>query len=260
MGEQSVVVTSEGQVAIVRLNEPRTMNAMSAGVREGLTREIPRLLDDPGVRCLVITGTDGAFCAGGDIRNMDDRRPTDTRARMHRHYKGWAGRLLKAEKPVVMAVNGAAAGAGVSLALMGDLIIASRTAYFTTAFARLGVVPDLGLIATLPRAIGMARAKDMLLTSRKVPAEEAWQMGLVARLAEPSELMSNAIEAAQALAAGPTVTLGLIKRLLQRAYEGSFDEYLEVEAFAQAVAMSTQDFEEGVAAFKEKRRPKFQGR
>lgn len=260
MSEASVIVTVEGQVAIVRLNEPKSMNALSADIRESLTREIPRLLDDPAVRCLVITGTGGAFCAGGDIRNMDDRRPTDTRARMHRHYKGWVGRLLKAEKPVVMAVNGAAAGAGVSLALMGDILIASREAYFTTAFARLGVVPDLGLIATLPRAIGMARARDMLLTSRKVPAEEALQMGLVARVVEPDQLMPAVMEAAQALANGPTATLGLIKRLLQRAYEGSFDEYLEAEGFAQAVAMSTSDFAEGVAAFREKRRPKFQGR
>lgn len=260
MSEPSVVLTREGSVAIIRLNEPRTMNAMSAGIKEALVRDLPSLLDDPDVRCLLITGTGDAFCAGGDIRNMAERRPKDTRERMRKNYYGWVSRLLKAEKPVVMAVNGAAAGAGVSLALMGDLVLASRTAYFTTAFARLGVVPDLGLIATLPRAIGMARAKDMLLTTRKVPAEEAWQMGLVARLVEPLELMPQAIEAAQALANGPTITLGLIKRLLQRAYEGSFDEYLEAEAFAQAVAMSTDDFQEGVAAFREKRRPKFQGR
>ena len=259
MAEASVVVTMEGQVAVLRLNEPKSMNALSAGVRDALTRDVHRLLDDAQVRCLLITGTDGAFCAGGDIRSMDDRRPTDTRARMHRHYRGWASRLLRAEKPVVMAVNGAAAGAGVSLALMGDIIIASRTAYFTTAFSKLGVVPDLGLIATLPRAVGMARARDMLLTSRKVPAEEALQMGLVARVTEPALLMPVALEAAQALASGPTMSLGLIKRLLQRAYDHSIDEFLEAEGFAQAVAMTTQDFEEGVAAFKAKRKPQFKG-
>jgi 2-(1,2-epoxy-1,2-dihydrophenyl)acetyl-CoA isomerase len=260
MAEDSVVVTMEGQVAVLRLNEPRSMNALSAGVREALTRDVHRLLDDAQVRCLLVTGTDGAFCAGGDIRSMDDRRPTDTRARMHRHYRGWASRLLRAEKPVVMAINGAAAGAGVSLALMGDIVIASRTAYFTTAFSKLGVVPDLGLLATLPRAVGMARARDMLLTSRKVPAEEALQMGLVARVTEPALLMPVALEAAQALANGPTVSLGLIKRLLQRAYDHSIDEFLEAEGFAQAVAMTTQDFEEGLAAFKAKRKPQFRGK
>lgn len=259
MAEASVIVTMEGQVAILRLNEPKSMNALSAGVREALTRDVHRLLDDAQVRCMLVTGTDGAFCAGGDIRSMDDRRPTDTRARMHRHYRGWASRLLRAEKPVVMAVNGAAAGAGVSLALMGDIIIASRAAYFTTAFSKLGVVPDLGLIATLPRAVGMARARDMLLTSRKVAAEEALQMGLVARVTEPALLMPVALEAAQALASGPTMSLGLIKRLLQRAYDHSIDEFLEAEGFAQAVAMTTQDFEEGLAAFKAKRKPQFKG-
>jgi 2-(1,2-epoxy-1,2-dihydrophenyl)acetyl-CoA isomerase len=260
MAEASVVVTIEGQVAIVRLNEPKSMNALSAAIREALTSEIPRLLDDPAVRCLVITGTGGAFCAGGDIRNMREERPKETRERMHRHYEGWTRRLLKAEKPVVIGVNGAAAGAGVSLALMGDILIASREAYFTTAFVRLGAMPDLGLVATLPRAIGMARARDMLLTSRKVPAAEALQMGLVARVVEPDRLMPAVMEAAQALADGPTTTLGLIKRLLQRAYDPSLDEYLEAEGFAQAVAMSTDDFREGVAAFRGKRRSKFQGR
>ena len=260
MSEASVIVTIEGQVAIVRLNEPKSMNALSAGIRETLTHEIPRLLDDPAVRCLVITGTGGAFCAGGDIRNMREEQPKQTRERMRGHYDGWTRRLLKAEKPIVMAVNGAAAGAGVSLALMGDILIASREAYFTTAFVRLGAMPDLGLVATLPRAIGMARARDMLLTSRKVPAEEALQMGLVARVVESDRLMPAVMEAAQALADGPTTTLGLIKRLLQRAYDPSFDEYLEAEGFAQAVAMSTDDFREGVAAFRDKRRPKFQGR
>jgi 2-(1,2-epoxy-1,2-dihydrophenyl)acetyl-CoA isomerase len=259
MSEASVVVTIEGQVAVVRLNEPTSMNALSAGIRETLTREIPRLLDDPAVRCLVITGTGAAFCAGGDIRNMREERPKGTRERMRRHYDGWTRRLLKAEKPVVIAVNGAAAGAGVSLALMGDILIASREAYFTTAFARLGAVPDLGLVATLPRAVGMARARHMRPTSRKVSAEEALQMGLVARVVEPDQLMPTVIEAAHDLASSPTVTLGLIKRLLQRAYDSSFDEYLEAEGFAQAVAMSTDDFREGVAAFREKRRPKFQG-
>jgi len=257
---EAVKVERHGAVAVLRLDDPSAMNALSPAVKAGMEANVPRLVADAAVRAIVITGTGKAFCAGGDIRAMDDRRATDTRARMHRHYRGWASRLLKSEKPVVMAVNGAAAGAGVSLALMGDIIIASRTAYFTTGFARLGAVPDLGLIATLPRAIGMARARDMLLTSRRVPADEALQMGLVARVTEPADLMPAALEAAHALASGPTVTLGLIKRLLQRAYDHSFDEYLEAEGFAQAVAMTTEDFEEGVAAFKEKRKPRFQGK
>jgi 2-(1,2-epoxy-1,2-dihydrophenyl)acetyl-CoA isomerase len=260
MSEASVVVTMEGPVAIIRLNEPRSMNALSHSIREALTSEVPRLLAEPDVRCLMFTGTGDAFCAGGDIRNMEKATPQHTRERMRRHYTGWFGALMRGEKPVVIAVNGATAGAGVSLTLMGDLVIASKAAYFSTGFIRIGAVPDLGLVATLPRAIGMARARDMLLTSRKVPAEEALQMGMVARVVEPAALMGEALEAAKSLAALPTVTLGLIKRLLQRAYEGSFDQFLEAEAFSQAVAMSTEDFQEGINAFREKRRPQFKGR
>jgi 2-(1,2-epoxy-1,2-dihydrophenyl)acetyl-CoA isomerase len=182
------------------------------------------------------------------------------RSRMQNSHGRFISRLLKAEKPVITAVNGAAAGAGFSLALLGDIILASKSAYFLTAFSRLGACPDLGLLATLPRAIGMARAKDILLTSRKITADEAWQMGLVSRVVEPAALLDTAMETAEALAAAPTVTIGLIKRMLLRAYDTSIDEFLDQEAFAQAIAQSTEDFVEGVEAFRGKRKPQFKGR
>jgi 2-(1,2-epoxy-1,2-dihydrophenyl)acetyl-CoA isomerase len=260
MAEESVVISRKGGVALIRLNEPKSMNALSAGIREGFYGALPGLLEDPEVRCIVITGTGDAFCAGGDIRNMGVKPAPAIRSRMQNSHGRFISRLLKAEKPVITAVNGAAAGAGFSLALLGDVILASRSAYFLTAFSRLGACPDLGLLATLPRAIGMARAKDILLTSRKVTADEAWQMGLVSRVVEPAALLDTAMETAEALAAAPTVTIGLIKRLLLRAYDTSIDEFLDQEAFAQAIAQSTEDFIEGVEAFRGKRKPKFKGR
>lgn len=259
MSEDSVVVTREGAVAIVRLNEPKTFNAMSPTLRAGLIEKIPDLVDDEAVRAIVITGTGTAFCAGGDIRAMKPRDPHGSLKRLTGHHR-WAASLLKSRKPVVTAVNGVAAGAGVSLALMGDIILASRESYFTTAFTRLGACPDLGLIATLPRAIGMVRARDLLLTSRKVEAEEAWRMGLVSRVVEPASLMATALEVATELARGPTVTFGLIKQLLLRAYEPSIDNFLEAEAFGQAMAQSSDDFVAGAEAFLAKRKPVFQGR
>lgn len=258
MSEESVIVTRKGGVAIIRLNEPKSMNAMSAGIKAGLDGCVPTLLEDDSVRSILITGTGEAFCAGGDIRNMGRATPASTRERMRRSYR-WAGRLLKADKPIVTAVNGAAAGAGVSLALMGDVVIASKTAYFTTGFVKIGVVPDLGLLATLPRAVGTLRAKDMLLTSRKVSAEEAVQIGLATRLVEPAELLDKAMEVAEQFANGPTIAYGLLKKMVSKAYDASFDEFLDAEAFAQGTVMASEDFIEGITAFREKRRPKFNG-
>lgn len=260
MSEESVVITRKGQVVLVRLNEPKSMNALSAGIREGLHGNLPAMIDDPEVRCIVITGTGDAFCAGGDIRNMGVKSAPSIRTRMQNSHGRFVSRLLKAEKPVITAVNGAAAGAGFSLALLGDIVLASKSAYFLTAFSRLGACPDLGLLATLPRAIGMARAKDILLTSRKVSADEAWQMGLVSRVVEPEALLETAMETAEILAQAPTVTIGLIKRLLLRAYDTSIDEFLDQEAFAQAIAQSTEDFMTGVEAFRAKKKPAFKGR
>lgn len=260
MAEHSVIVTRKGGIALIQLNEPKSMNALSGGIRDGFYGALPGLLDDPEVRCIVITGTGDAFCAGGDIRNMGVKPAPAIRSRMQNSHGRFISRLLKAEKPVITAVNGAAAGAGFSLALLGDIILASKSAYFLTAFSRLGACPDLGLLATLPRAIGMARAKDILLTSRKITADEAWQMGLVSRVVEPAALLDTAMEAAEALAAAPTVTIGLIKKMLLRAYDTSIDEFLDQEAFAQAIAQSTEDFIEGVEAFRGKRKPQFKGR
>ena len=259
MSEDAVVVTRAGAVAIIRFNEPKSMNALSMSIRNGFERAVDQVVPDPEVRAIVLTGTGNAFCAGGDIRMMGQKRAPEIRLRMQGAYK-WLGAFLKSEKPVIVAVNGAAAGAGMSIALSGDIIIASREAFFMSAFTKLGACPDLGLLATLPRAIGTARAKDILMTSRKVSAEEAWQMGLVSRLADPDKLMTVAMETAEAVAAAPTVTMGLIKRLMLRSFDPSIDEFLEMEGFAQAVAQSTEDFEEGVAAFRDKRKAKFKGR
>jgi len=257
--DESVRVERSGAVATVIFNEPKTMNALSPGIKAGIETHLPGLLADPEVRAIVLTGTGRAFCAGGDIRAMDDRGTLSVKNRMTRSYR-WLLPLLTADKPVVTAVNGAAAGAGLSLALTGDIILAARDARFKAGFPGLGAVADLGLAYTLPRAVGYQRASDILLTNREVGAEEAQAMGLVARLAEPEALMAAAMEVAQALASGPTVSLALTKRLMRRAYELPIEGFLESEAMAQVVAFGSADFDEGVAAFKAKRKPAFGGR
>lgn len=254
-----VVVQRDGAVAILRLNRPEAMNALSMEMRAGLEEAVPALLGDPGVRCLVLTGTGKAFCAGGDVRTMHEQGPNDVRQRLQRLH-AWLRLLLSAQKPIVTAVNGHAVGAGLSLALVGDVIFSVPEAKFRSGFPGIGAVPDLGCAYLLPRRIGMGRAREILLTDRTLTAAEAESIGLVNYVVPQEELMERALAAAQRLAAGPTVSLGLAKTLLQRAFESTLDEVLEAEAFAQAIAFSTHDFREGTAAFREKRPPRFEGR
>lgn len=251
----SVIFEQKGRVALLRLNEPQTMNALSAPIKAALSEAIPRLLADPEIGCLVLTGTDRAFCAGGDLRSMQDRRPNAVRARIQSSWP-FVLPLLRSEKPVVAAVNGAAAGAGLSLALLADIVIASEEAIFRGGFAAVGAVPDLGLAYTLPRAVGWARACDLLMTNRAVDAAEAAAIGLASRVVPAASLMDEALALAGELAEGPA-SLGMTKTLLTAASTMTPEDFLGVEAMLQAQAFGTGDFAEGVAAFLEKRRPVF---
>jgi 2-(1,2-epoxy-1,2-dihydrophenyl)acetyl-CoA isomerase len=172
MNETSAVLReTRAGLTILRLNQPERMNALSADIKGALAREIPDFMQDPSARCLLITGTDKAFCAGGDIRNMvGEQNALEVRERLAASHENWARHLLLGDKPVIMAVNGPAVGAGFALAMLGDLIIASESAYFLAGFSAIGAAADMGLGATLPRAVGMPRAKDILFTNRRVSA------------------------------------------------------------------------------------------
>jgi 2-(1,2-epoxy-1,2-dihydrophenyl)acetyl-CoA isomerase len=251
----AVIVERRDDIGLLRLNQPETMNALSPAIKRGLETAVPQLMGDSAVRCIVITGTDEAFCAGGDISNMADRSAPSVRERMHPSH-GWVKLLLSGEKPVVAAVNGAAAGAGFSLAMMCDFVVLADNAYFKAGFPGLGAVPDLGLALTLPRAIGMLRAKDILMTNRRVSAEEAVALGMATRVVPAAALLDEALTLAQSLAAGPATSLGLTKHLLNQAYS-PIVEFLSQEAMTQAIAFGSEEFGEGVAAFLGKRKPQF---
>jgi len=248
----AVIVEHHDDVALVRLNRPRTRNALDPDIKAGLETSIPALMKDGAVRCLVITGTEDAFC---DISNMDERHAPAIRARMHRTY-AWAKCILTGEKPMVAAVNGAAAGAGFSLALLCDIAVVSDKAFFRAAFPGLGAAPDLGLALTLPRSIGTARAKDILLTNRRIEATEAVALGIAKRMVPAAALLDDALQLAKELAAGPATSFGLTKMLLNNAY-GPIDDFFSTEAMAQAVAFGSREFAEGVSAFLGKRKPDF---
>lgn len=257
---EAVIQTVADGVATLRLAEPDSRNALSPAIRAAMEIAVPALLADPEVRCLVITGTGRSFCAGGDLRSLGGpASPQESRQRLARSYF-WLEALLSAEKPVITAVNGVAVGAGFGLAMAGDIVIAADSAVFIAGFPMVGVAADYGLARTLPRAIGSVRAKDILLTGRKVDAAEALAIGMVSRVVAADALEAEASALARQLADGPTVALGLTKKLIDQGFEDSAATHFDREGFAQATAFGTADFREGVAAFVEKRAPKFEGR
>jgi len=257
----AVKVERHGAVAVLRLDDPSAMNALSPAVKAGMQENVPKLVGDAAVRVMVITGTGKAFCAGGDIRSMknpEDRKAPAVRKRMQEAH-AWARALLDCDKPVIAAVNGAAVGGGLALALLADLIIASRDAYFMSGYSKLGALPDLGLLQTLPWAIGSLRAKEMIMLNRRYAAEEAVAIGLANRVAAPDRLMPEVLEIAQEIASGPSSMLTLSKVMMKRAYEASVERFFELEAISQAVAFGSAEFSEGVEAFLSKRKPRFNG-
>jgi len=256
----AVKLERAGAVAILRLNDPSAMNALSPAVKAGLEAHVPRLLADAAVRAIVLTGTGKAFCAGGDIRamtNPEGRKAPAVRTRMQAAHS-WARALLDCDKPVIAAVNGAAVGGGLALALLADIILASRDAYFLAGYSRLGALPDLGLLQTLPWAIGSLRAKEMIMLNRRYGADEAAAIGLCNRVVAPDELMAEALAAAQEIASGPRTMLTMSKVMMKRAYEASIENFFEREAIAQAITFGSDEFSEGVDAFLSKRKPRFE--
>ncbi len=245
-------------VLVLTLNRPEKLNAITGELLDALYAALKEGEEDREVRALLLTGAGRAFSAGQDLTEFGDQKP-DYEAHLRR-YNRVVEALSGLEKPLVVAVNGVAAGAGMSLALWGDLRFAAVGASFTTAFVRIGLVPDSGLSFLLPRLVGLAKAQELLLLSPRLSAEEALALGLVHRVVPAEKLMEEALSLAKELAQGPTRAYALTKKLLLETYRLSLTEALALEAVLQGQAGQTQDHEEGVRAFREKRPPRFQGR
>jgi 2-(1,2-epoxy-1,2-dihydrophenyl)acetyl-CoA isomerase len=262
----TIQVAAGGGVLKITLNRPDSLNALNEQMSIELAAALRMAERDRQLRCVVITGAGRAFCSGQDVRVIhehyvasDDPQAMDFGTLLRQKYNPVISRLRTLEKPVIAGVNGVAAGAGVSLALACDLRICARSAVFKLAFVDLGLVPDMGATFTLLRHVGHARAAELCFLSEKVSAEEALAYGLVNRLVDNEQFEATVSEMAARLAELPTRAVGLTKRALNRAWTVTLDDQLEYEAFLQDTAGRTADHREGVAAFIEKRPPRFEG-
>ena len=250
-------------VATVTLNRPEALNAFSQPMQRELAALIPALAADAAVRAVILTGAGRAFCAGGDIREMEaaaDPTPLAGRNKLHRMLTTVLMPLLRLEKPVIAAVNGAAVGAGMNLALACDLVLVAESAQFSQAFVKVGLVPDTGGLYLLTRLTSLSRAKELCFTGRMLSAREALDFGLVNRVLPPDGLMPAAVALAQELARGASAAIGLTKSLLNLAPTATLEQMVELESYALAVVLATDDHREGIRAFREKRPPQFSGR
>ena len=245
----SIQVTKANGVATVTLNRPDKLNALSAEMYHGIADQCAALDADDEVRAIILTGAGRAFCAGGDVGSMGGYDVVSGRKRSRQHSRTVVG-LYNVEKPVIAAVRGPAAGIGFSLALASDLIIASETAYFLAAFKKIGIPPDGGAVFFLTRHLGIARAKEIAYTARKIPAREALEMGLVMKVVPDDRLEAEAQALAAELASSATYALRLAKRMFHFMSVPTLEMLLEMENLAVCGARLTHDHKEGVAAFK----------
>ena len=257
---ETILVDQNGGVLTITLNRPDKYNALTAVLAKELIATYKKAGRDASVRAILLTGAGKGFCAGQDLGEVSERGLDFTlRGHLNETYNPMAAAMRKLEKPILVAVNGACAGAGFGLALAGDLRFASDRAKFLTAFIGIGLAPDTGVSYWLPRLIGQARAAEMLFTNEAVSAEKAAQIGLINKVIPHDSLLQEATAYAHKLAAMPTKGIGLSKRALNKSLCVNFEDHINYEGYLQDIAAKTDDYKEGVAAFKEKRKPNFTG-
>ncbi len=261
MSEAPILLSRDGAIATITLNRPAAGNTIDMPLAAALAAALDEIVDDPAIRCVVLTGTGKLFCGGGDIGAFAAARDNagtflgDLGTALHASVS----RLAAMAKPLVVLVNGPAAGAGMSLALLGDVVLAARSAHFTAAYGMVGLTPDGGMSWLLPRLVGLRHAQDMILTNRRVGAEEAAAIGLVTRAVDDADLVAEGQAVAARLAESSAASLAGARALLAGSLLNPLDVQLDLEARMIAVAGATPESREGVAAFLGRRKPNFIG-
>lgn len=253
----NVIVEQRDQVTILTLSYPEKRNALSMELREKLGQALRQALDDENCRVIVLTGQGGHFSSGGDISGFEGVNSVNGRRRMQRTHE-MVRLIMRSEKPIIAAVEGHAAGAGMCVAADCDIVVASTEAKFTCSFNKIGLLPDLGGLWSIPARMGLGRAKMMMLTGRTLDAPAAQAQGLVEQLCEPGQALASAVALAQEIAQFAPLTHGLTKAALAHG-SMSVDALLSLEVDLQSLLFGTQDFQEGRTAFMQKRKPAFKG-
>lgn len=267
-GTPDLLATLDDGVLTLTLNRPEARNAMSRAMNQALQEQLAAAEFDPAVKCIVLTGAGKGFCAGGDVKGMAASGDgtvgaltiDEAIARQRANQRATAGKLFKMAKPTIAALPGAAAGAGLALALACDLRVMASTAIMTTAFARVGFSGDYGGTYFLTQLVGSAKARELYFLSDRVSADEALRLGLANWVCAPEDLAAKAAEVARRLASGPTVAYRYMKENLNRAMAGEVDDCLDLEATHHIHCGQTEDHREATKAFVEKREPVFKGR
>jgi 2-(1,2-epoxy-1,2-dihydrophenyl)acetyl-CoA isomerase len=246
--------------ATLTLNRPKALNSFTAEMHAEIRQVMQQVIDDPDIRCLVITGAGRGFCAGQDLADRamtTESGAPDVGASVEKNYNPLIRSIMNLPKPVICAVNGVAAGAGASIALACDIVLAARSASFIQIFCKIGLIPDSGGTWNLPRAVGLARAKGLALLGDRLPAETAEEWGLIWKCVEDDDLRQETQKMAAHFANQPTAALGRIKKLLHESGTNSLSEQLELEKQAMQELGQSDNYKEGVTAFLEKRPPVF---
>lgn len=249
----------QNNVALIRLNRPEVFNSFNREMALEMIQRLDECEENEEVRAIYITGEGKAFCAGQDLAEAVRPEGTDFKKLVSEQYNPIIERLRNIEKPIVGAVNGVAAGAGANIALACDICVATESASFIQAFSKIGLIPDSGGTFTLPRLIGMQKAAALAMLGEKVSAEDADRMGMIYRYYSDEDFAEESMKLAQKLAKMPTKGIGLTKRAFNLSMISDLDTQLKTELELQAMAGETHDYNEGVAAFLEKRKPEFKG-
>jgi 2-(1,2-epoxy-1,2-dihydrophenyl)acetyl-CoA isomerase len=255
----SILTQIDGGVFIITLNRPDKFNSFNRPMALELQSALDQAVSNKTIRAIVITGAGKAFCAGQDLSEAIDKNSVGIERIVHEHYNPIIEKIRNIEKPVIAAVNGVAAGAGANIALACDVVMAANSASFIQAFSKIGLIPDSGGTYMLPRLIGMGKASALMMLGDKVTAPEAEKMGMIYKVVDDATLLPEALSTAKTLADMPTVGIGLTKRLLNQSFTNSLVAQLNLEGDLQVTAASTYDYQEGVNAFLEKRKPVFKG-